>query len=108
MVEYTLQLNSIFHSLADGTRRDILERVSRQSLSVSQIASGYNLTYAAVSKHLKVLEGAKLIIKKRRGKEQIVSAAPNTVKNASEYFKRYEAMWQSRFDKLDSLLKEGG
>lgn len=107
MVEHsmTTNLDLIFHSLADPTRRDILDRVARQSLSVGQIARDYNLTFAAVSKHLKVMEKAQLIIKQRRGKEQVVSAAPSTVKDAAEYLKRYEAMWNERFDALDEYLK---
>lgn len=105
MVEHTIDLDLVFHSLADPTRRDILDRVSRQALSVGQIARDYNLTFAAVSKHLKVMEKARLIIKQRRGKEQIVAAAPNTVKDASEYLRRYQAMWNERFDALDEYLK---
>jgi DNA-binding transcriptional ArsR family regulator len=108
MVEYTMNLDLVFHSLADATRRDILERVAKRSLSISQIAKDYNLTFAAVSKHLKVMEKARLISKQRRGKEQIVSAAPATVKDASDYLKRYEAMWNERFDALDKYLKERG
>lgn len=106
MVEYiAINLDLVFHALADPTRRDILARVSRQSLTVGQIAKDYNLTFAAVSKHLKVMEKAKLVIKQRRGKEQIVSAAPQTVHDASDYLKRYEAMWNRRFDALDRYLK---
>jgi DNA-binding transcriptional ArsR family regulator len=105
MVEHTLDLNLIFHSLADPTRRDILAHVSRQSLSVGEIAKYYDLTFAAVSKHLKVLERARLVVKQKRGKEQIVTAAPDTVKEASAYLKRYEAMWNERFDALDAYLK---
>lgn len=106
MVEYpTINLDLVFHSLADPTRRDILDRVSHRSLSVGQIARDYNLTFAAVSKHLKVMEKAKLVIKQRRGKEQIVRAAPQTVHDASDYLRRYEAMWSERFDALDKYLK---
>jgi len=105
MVEYTFNLDLVFHSLADPTRRNILERLSKQSMSVGQLAHDYDLTFAAVSKHVKVMERARLVIKQRRGKEQIVSAAPSTVKDASEYLRRYEAMWSERFDALDEYLK---
>lgn len=74
-------------------------------MSIGQIASDYDLTFAAVSKHLKVMEKAKLIVKQRRGKERIVTAAPNTLHEASDYLKRYEAMWSERFDALDKYLK---
>lgn len=105
MVEYAMNLDLVFHSLADPTRRDILERLSKASMSVGQIAKDYDLTFAAVSKHLKVMEKAKLVVKQRRGKEQIVSAYAGTVRDASEYLKRYEAMWADRFDALDDYLK---
>jgi DNA-binding transcriptional ArsR family regulator len=107
MVEYsTANLDLVFRSLADPSRRDILDRVSHSSLSVGQIARDYSLTFAAVSKHLKVMEKARLVTKKRRGKEQVVSAAANTVKDASEYLRRYEVMWNKRFNALEQYLKE--
>lgn len=106
MVEYTLNLDSIFGSLADPTRRDILRRVANDELSVSQIALPYDLTLAAVSKHLKVLEKANLIIKRRRGKEQIVNLAPDALANADEYLEYYRQLWERRFDALEELLNK--
>lgn len=105
MVEYSMNLDLVFQSLADPTRRDILERLSKVSMTVGQIARDYDLTFAAVSKHLKVMEKAKLVVKQRRGREQVVSASPGTVKDASEYLRRYEAMWNDRFDALDEYLR---
>src|ERR1700722_5108580 len=98
MVEYALSLDSIFSSLADSTRRDILQRVSSEELSVGEIAKFYDLTFAAVSKHLKVLERAKLIIKRRRGKEQMVQLAPLALAEASEYLKWYQQFMEVRLD----------
>jgi DNA-binding transcriptional ArsR family regulator len=105
MVERTIQLDTVFSSLADPTRRDILSQVAQRSLSVGEIAKSYNLTFAAISKHLKVMEKANLITKQRRGKERIVSAVPDTLQEASAYLQRYEAMWSERFDALDEYLK---
>lgn len=105
MVEYAVNLDLVFQSLADPTRRDILSHVAKRPLSVGEIAKYYDLTFAAVSKHLKVMEKAKLIIKQRRGKERIVTASPSTVHEASDYLKRYEAMWNERFEALDQYLK---
>ena len=107
MVEYAMSLDSIFSSLADPTRRDILRRVSSQELSVGEIAQPYDLTFAAVSKHLKVLEKAKLIIKKRRGKEQMVSIAPQALKGVDDYLEFYRQLWESRFDSLENYLRKG-
>ena len=106
MVEYTLSLDSIFGSLADPTRRDILQRVSARALTVGEIAKAYDMTVAAISKHLKVMERAQLIHKERRGKERFVIASPVAVQNAADYLRSYEALWTERFDRLDQLLKE--
>jgi DNA-binding transcriptional ArsR family regulator len=104
MVESSLSLNSIFSSLADPTRRDILRRVSKKDLSIGQIARFYKLTFAAISKHLQVLEKAKLIIKHRKGKEQVVSISAETLKDADHYLHHFKDMWEARFDRLDKLL----
>jgi len=101
MVEYSLQLDSIFGSLADPTRRDILQRLGGGELSVGEIARPYHMTFAAISKHLKVLEKAQLVVKRRRGREQIVELTPGALAEAGEYLRRYEQLWQRRLDALD-------
>lgn len=106
MVEYVLSLDSIFGSLADPTRRDILRRVSQAELTVSEIAAPYDLSLAAVSKHLGVLEHARLIIKRRHGKQQFVQAQPAALKNAADYLITYEQLWRERFDVLESYLNK--
>ena len=105
MVEQEHKLNFVFGSLSDPTRRDILKRVSKKSLSVSQIAVHYPLTFAAVAKHLEVLHRAKLISKQKRGKEQIVSISPNNLAAASKYIETYKQLWENRLDSLDKYLK---
>jgi DNA-binding transcriptional ArsR family regulator len=105
MTTHALQLNSIFGALADPTRRDILKRVGKKELPVSEIAKPYKLTLAAISKHLKVLEEAKLIMKRRQGKQQLVQASPVAIRDASAYLKAYEAQWNDRFDRLEAYLK---
>jgi DNA-binding transcriptional ArsR family regulator len=108
MVEYTFSLDNIFRALADPTRRDILRRVSSAEMSVGEIARFYDLTFAAVSKHLKVLEKAKMVVKRRKGKEQIVSLAPQALADASEYLDWYKRFWEDRLDALAIYLEEGG
>lgn len=105
MVEYTLQLDSIFASLADPTRRDILARVARNELSVGELVKQYDMSFAAISKHLMVMERAKLIIKRKEGRKQMVSLAPDALRSADEYLEQYRQMWQSRYDKLDALIQ---
>ena len=96
----------LFGSLADPTRRDILRRVARREQSVGQIAKHYELTFAAVSKHLQVLEKARLITKRRRGKEQMVNISPQALASADEYFEQYRELWERRLDKLEALLEQ--
>ncbi len=106
MVEQDNYLDAIFGSLADPIRRDILRRLMKGQYSVSQLAQDYQISFAAVAKHLKVLEKAHLVSKQRRGKEQVVSLAPQALKDASHYLAQYEALWNARFDALDQVLKE--
>lgn len=105
MVE-SIILDHVFSALADATRRSILERVARAEMSIGEVAEHYSLTFAAVSKHIKVLERAGIITKRRRGKEQVVVIVPEKVAIAQHEIERYAKLWTDRFDKLDALLKE--
>jgi DNA-binding transcriptional ArsR family regulator len=106
MVEQAFALDSIFHSLADPTRRDILARVACAELSVSELVDKYDVSFAAISKHLNVLEKAKLIVKRREGKRHMVTLAPGALMTADEYLEQYRQMWEQKFNKLDQILKE--
>jgi DNA-binding transcriptional ArsR family regulator len=107
MVEYSIELDLIFGSLADWTRRDIFKRVATREQTVSEIASHYKMSMAAISKHLKILEHAKLISKRRLGRQQLVSATPLTLRGVQDYLEQYEQLWNKRFDALDNYLKKG-
>jgi DNA-binding transcriptional ArsR family regulator len=106
MVENNVYLDGIFHSLADATRRDMLGRLAGTRYSIGQLAEKYDMSFAAVAKHLRVLEKAKLIRKEKRGNQQIVSIAPGTLRDVSYYLVKYETLWNHRFDALDTVLKE--
>jgi DNA-binding transcriptional ArsR family regulator len=106
MVEYTFPLDSIFSSLADPTRRDILSKVAFREYSVGELVAYYHVSFAAISKQLKVLEEACLIRKRKEGRKQMVSLAPGALKSADEYLEQYRMTWQSRYDKLETLLSE--
>ena len=106
MVERDAYLNNLFGSLADPIRRDILQRLINAQCTVSQLAQNYSVSFAAVAKHLNVLEKAQLVVKQRRGKEQVVSIAPDALKDASHYLAQYEALWNQRFNALDKIFKE--
>lgn len=106
MVEQYIQLDTVFSALSDPIRRDILRRVTREELSVGSLAESYDVSFAAVSKHLKVLEAAQLVTKRKDGRASMVSLKAETLKEADAYLEQYRQMWEGRFKKLDSLLKQ--
>ena len=106
MVERTINLDTLFQALADQTRRDILKRVSKAELSISKLAEPYKMSFAAIAKHIAVLERARLITKRREGKQQIISVVPKTVEVAVSHLELYEKMWNARFDALEDLLNK--
>jgi DNA-binding transcriptional ArsR family regulator len=99
-------VDRIFRALADATRRDILRRTMAGEASVSQLAAAYEMSFAAVQKHVAVLEGAGLVTKQPHGRERIIRGNPETIRRAQELLDRYEEIWRSRIDRLDALLAE--
>jgi DNA-binding transcriptional ArsR family regulator len=102
----TDNLSRVFGALADPTRRAILARLSRGDAGVQEIAKPFRMTLPAISKHLKVLEKAKLI---RRGKDAqwrpcALEAAP--LRDVSDWIGEYRQFWEESFDRLDEYLKE--
>lgn len=106
MVEESLHYNNVFHALADETRRDILLQVNAGEKTITEIAKNYSMSFAAIAKHLNVLEAAALVFKKKQGRVQIISANTQTVADVAEYLKRYEAVWDQRFNNLEAIIKE--
>ena len=100
-------VDRIFHALADATRRDILHRTLIGDTSVSRLADAYKMSFAAVQKHVAVLEAAGLVSKEARGRERLVRADPSTIARAKELLDAYAAIWRSRVDRLDALFTEG-
>ena len=94
----------IFHALADGTRRDIVAFAVRDTYSVSALAKRYPMSFAAVQKHVAVLEGAGLVTKERRGREQLVHTKVDTVHRARVLLDGIEELWRARVDRIDDLL----
>ena len=100
------KLDLIFHALSDATRRSILKGVAKNEKTVSEIAEPYRMSLAAVSKHLKVLEAAKLIQRRKEGSFQIVSLNAKSLKTAEQWISYYQQFWSSRLDALQVLLEE--
>jgi DNA-binding transcriptional ArsR family regulator len=100
------EVNGIFAALADPTRRDIVARVLRQDASVSVLAERYAMSFAAVQRHVAVLERAGLVRKERRGRERLVRGDVDTIRAATRLLDQYEEIWRGRLDRLDALLAE--
>jgi DNA-binding transcriptional ArsR family regulator len=100
------EIDRIFQALADATRRDIVNRVLRGEQSVSALARGYAMSFAAVQKHVAVLERAALVSKERRGREQLVRGNPDGLQRARLLLDHFETLWRHRTDSIDSLLAE--
>ena len=99
-------VDRIFRALADATRRDIVRRTLGRQATVSELASAYDMSFAAVQKHVAVLEGAGLVTKQPNGRERIVRGNPDAIRRAQALLDRYEQIWRSRIDRLDALLDE--
>lgn len=101
-------LNQLFRALADGTRRDILARSLTETPSVSVLAERYDMSFAAVQKHVAVLERAGLIQKRASGREQLVSTNRARLKRASDLLDQLESIWRQRMAQLDDVLLPKG
>jgi DNA-binding transcriptional ArsR family regulator len=97
-------INQLFRALADGTRRDILARSLTATPSVSELAARYEMSVAAVQKHIAVLERAGLVRKRSSGRQQLISTERARLRRASELLDQYEAVWRRRMAQLDDLL----
>jgi DNA-binding transcriptional ArsR family regulator len=97
-------LDQLFGALADATRRDILARVMDADVSVTELAAHYDMSFAAVQKHVAVLERARLVTKRRDGRAQRVTGKPDAVRRAARLLEEFEQRWQRRVDGLDNLL----
>lgn len=107
MVEYEMTLDDVFHSLSDPIRRDILYAVAHCEHSVGELVQRYEVSFAAISKHLKVLEQAGLIRKRKEGRMHMVTLNAAALAEADRYLEQYRRMWDSRYDKLEALLTQG-
>jgi DNA-binding transcriptional ArsR family regulator len=99
-------IDRLFHALADTTRRDIVTRVLEREQSVSALAERYAMSFAAVQKHIAVLERASLVAKVRHGREQIVHADPVTLRRATRVLAAWEETWTQRVARIDQILAE--
>lgn len=100
------QSDRIFHALADATRREIVTLAMSGDHSVSDLARRFPMSFAAVQKHVAVLERAGLVTKERRGREQRVSGNVDALHEAHRLLDRMEAEWRRRIDRIGEILAE--
>ena len=100
------QTSVLFHALADATRRDILRRSLVREYSVSALAGFYTMSFAAVQKHVAILERAGLLTKRRQGREALTQGKIETVRTAAALLNELEELWRGRVARIDELLAQ--
>ncbi len=100
------ELNQLFRALGDTTRRDIVRRTMLGEVSVTGLSEDYAMSFAAVQKHVAVLEKAGLVVKSTRGRERFVRAVPDRLARARECLQALEELWHHRLSCLDELFAE--
>ena len=100
------EVDRLCHALADATRRDILRRCVQGEPSVSRLADAYPMSFAAVQKHVAVLERAGMVVKERRGREQLVHTDRDAVCQARHVLDTLETTWRGRVDRMADLLAD--
>ena len=100
----TTNADLIFGALADATRRDILRRAIAGSEGVAEIADHYPMSFAAVQKHVAILERAGLVTKQRQGRRLLVRIRLEALREAQELLDEYEALWRGRIDRMTDLI----
>jgi DNA-binding transcriptional ArsR family regulator len=99
-------LDAAYAALADPTRRAILARLALGEATVGEIAEPFPISGPAISRHLKVLEEARLVARTRHGQQFVLRLDPEGLKSAQEWLDHYRAFWTGAFDRLDAHLKK--
>jgi len=108
MVMYSKQLDLVFGALSDATRRGILEQLAQGETRVGLLAAPYNISQPAVSKHLRVLERAGLVLCVKRGRERYIKVNPKSVSSVKRWINFYSQIWEQQFDAVEDYLKNHG
>ena len=105
-MSYERQLDATFHALADPTRRAILARLASGDASVRELAAPFAMSQPAISKHLKVLEKAGLIRRRRDAQRRPCRIEAKPLQEANMWIERYRDLWEATYQRLDALLME--
>jgi DNA-binding transcriptional ArsR family regulator len=103
-MQTTLDHDRIFGALADPTRRDIVLRAIAGKEGVAELAGHYPMSFAAVQKHVAILERAGLVTKQRFGRRKVVRTKVEGLRIAQELLDRYQQLWRGRFDRMSELI----
>ncbi|HEX6286320.1 MAG TPA: metalloregulator ArsR/SmtB family transcription factor [Acidimicrobiia bacterium] len=105
-MQTTLDFDQVFAALADGTRRDIVRRAIAGDEGVSELSEHYPMSFAAVQKHVAILERAGLVTKHRRGRRKVVHTNVAALALARRLLDRYEELWQGRIERMSQIINE--
>jgi DNA-binding transcriptional ArsR family regulator len=102
------RLDTTFHALADPTRRGMLANLALGEKSIGELAEPFRMSFAGASKHVKVLEGAGLVARRRAGRKQICTLRAEPLAEAEKWLKQWEKFWTVRLDRLQALVEGEG
>jgi len=105
-MQTTLDFDRVFRALADGTRRDIVRRAIAGEEGVAELAGHYRMSFAAVQKHVAILERAGLVTKVRVGRRKVVRTNVEGLRRARRLLDRYEELWRGRLDRMAALVTD--
>ena len=99
------RLDTTFHALADPTRRGMLARLALGEKSIGELAEPFAMSFAGASKHVKVLEDAGLIARRKVGRTHLISIDAKPLEEAERWMRQWEKFWNARLDRLDALIE---
>jgi DNA-binding transcriptional ArsR family regulator len=105
VVQRSASLDQVFHALSDPTRRAMLRSLAAGDRNIGELAAPFNMSFAAASKHIKVLESAGLLRRKVQGRRHVCRIEPSPLAAADKWLRYYERFWTERLDALEALLK---
>jgi DNA-binding transcriptional ArsR family regulator len=105
-VETVLEVDRVFSALADATRRDIVRRALAGAEGVAELAGHYPMSFAAVQKHIAILERAGLVSKQRIGRRKVVRTRVERIRVAQDLLDRYQQLWGGRIERMTDLIND--
>jgi DNA-binding transcriptional ArsR family regulator len=106
MVEQIAEMDAVFQALSHAARRDMLGRLAGRDHTISELAAPFHMSFAAASKHVKVLERAGLIHRSVRGRQHVCRLVPQPLAQASAWLRFYERFWAGRLDDLEAMFRD--